>query len=1321
MKKSISVFLFLIFFIMSVTITHSEETYTIDGNNVYVNNSNAYLSAEPHTIYQSGWVYFNATAKSYTGDADFIWGFDTDATITRKAEYYNPRDVEVQRSYTCVGADIWYNYTISPNHFWCWYNRTYDNVTYEDVLIFDHDFDSYDVPTSTAYWTENVHEDWQDISDRFDSLNYDFGGMNKWYYITDVAITAGQNYQMRAWVDVPITASGGKYWFGVKPSTETLSQAIASGHFYYLDPWWNSTWTSKEPIVLTLPATGTSGVTKTNWQAWLNISYDVEMNSDFSDLRFLNGAEDTSLPYYIKEKVDGQFAYVTVLVPSFNATNQTTIWMYFDNALATDAGNKTATYIYAEDFEDNNLSKYSGNLTYYYINATDPLAGNYSLARAQLGTGTGYVAIYDPVDYNITQNGSLEMQWMFEDDGYLEGDPDSGGGWPSFSFGTTQDGCGGYAFFSGTRGIADSSSLRILENYPSWCGSTTTLNTSNFNPVDYRMAHTATGWWYLNGTMYYEVYKNDSSFYGNSGPATDTSSDSGYFGVLSLRRSRFDEIYVYKDPKPTYIIGEKTHLGTVFHIDWTSPTSANGTETFNKTYITWNMSSTQNLTDCYFTINGTNHTGNIVNGSSGTGEHDTYCYYNETGFTETQTRCADVFAANGTGIYISTGETICRELGIDLTNPAITIHSPTNTTYTTSNILINISQVEAYPNVLWYMIPNEDWDYEGYNLNATMHTSNIEPDNLNLIWHKSNINGSYGLAEHDGVLYSGEGTVFNAIYINGTLKWRTTGIGSSGFGDYAVAYYNGQVYMGNANDKYLYVLNAGNGSIVWNFTDGQSVRSGILPYDGKIYFSTGHGVYAFYENGTQIWNTSSYADFAYNWYLTTPVIYNNRMYIRTWSNKLNSLYLSNGSTEWQSSESVSGFDYSNIILVNETLYVGDTSTNAVRAYYLNGTQKWIVNLEQKAYRLTEQNGIVYYSGDAGMVGALYQNGTILWNGTIGSAAIYEAMTGNTWLYLLENTAGSNQTLYRVYTNNGTVDTSKLIENVDKQAKMILSNGAIFISSFLNSYVYGDSTTGNTIETTKAFPDGSNTVTAYSQDSYNHYNMTSISFTVSTEIHISALNITPDDSANAGFQVSPIESSTVTVTSSATISDPNYDTASCYLYNGSGTLTSTNSSVYETVVNASATEVQCSFTLQYYVLPQNFTVSMNASNTFGISGLSNATFEYLTLDAFNLSKASLSFSATVGSSDTDDFNVTNTGNYASTTQIKGEDLTNASYSIDVSNIQWGLSDPTPDTNMTTSFASVGTLNIQGEQQIYIELNVPVGTLPKAYSGSIYLQT
>lgn len=229
--------------IFSYFVFAGTDNWTIDGNKVYVDDPYVYISAEPHTINENGWVYFNVTSKVYEGDVDIIWGFDTDYLKPKKAELYKLHNVT--KSYTCLTE--YFNYT--SNHFWCYGNvTTYDNETneteYELKLIYEHDFEWSNLAEKTAYW--NVTENWKGISGVFNSVDYDYGGMNKWYYIKNFNIQKDKNYLVRGFIEIPRNGFSPmkldeKYWFAIKPSSETLQEAISNEHLYALDPWVNST------------------------------------------------------------------------------------------------------------------------------------------------------------------------------------------------------------------------------------------------------------------------------------------------------------------------------------------------------------------------------------------------------------------------------------------------------------------------------------------------------------------------------------------------------------------------------------------------------------------------------------------------------------------------------------------------------------------------------------------------------------------------------------------------------------------------------------------------------------------------------------------------------------------------------------------------------------------------------------------------------------------------------------------------------------------------------------------------------------------------
>jgi len=258
----------------------------ITKNAVYIDDSNVYLSTSPHTIYSSGWVYFNFTSKSYTGNIDAVWGFDRSTIRPARVELYHHLN------------------------------------------------------------------GWVDVSEKISKTSFDYEGMNTWYYLKNVPVIAGRNYTIRVWMEVPVTLTGeyGKYWWAVKPSSETIREAIASGHFYALDPWFNASWGKRRPIQIN--NTGNSNDLD-YYQVNINITYDPDMNSDFSDIRIVNDTADATVPYWIESKVDGSWANVwfnCTHIPASSWLNDT-YYLYYNNSGATDASDGDATFEFFDDFE----------------------------------------------------------------------------------------------------------------------------------------------------------------------------------------------------------------------------------------------------------------------------------------------------------------------------------------------------------------------------------------------------------------------------------------------------------------------------------------------------------------------------------------------------------------------------------------------------------------------------------------------------------------------------------------------------------------------------------------------------------------------------------------------------------------------------------------------------------------------------------------------------------------------------------------------------------------------------------------------------------
>ena len=212
--------------LLFLTACATEEDYTIDGDRVYVDDDNVYISVEPHTISNSGWVYAEFESKVYSGDVDIAFGFNTESIRPKYIQYYNPHEEDIEKSYTCEHE---FNYTTDPNFFTC-YNE--ENST----LIFEHSFLTGNIPAQTAYWNDTINVEWVDFSSSWESANVDFDGKNKWWFKQGQHINSGQTYNIRYYLEKTST-SYGKYDVAIKPSSETIQEAITNEHLYFLDPW----------------------------------------------------------------------------------------------------------------------------------------------------------------------------------------------------------------------------------------------------------------------------------------------------------------------------------------------------------------------------------------------------------------------------------------------------------------------------------------------------------------------------------------------------------------------------------------------------------------------------------------------------------------------------------------------------------------------------------------------------------------------------------------------------------------------------------------------------------------------------------------------------------------------------------------------------------------------------------------------------------------------------------------------------------------------------------------------------------------------------
>lgn len=343
---------FMVFIALALPIVSA---YTVDGNSVYIDDSNAYIRVTPHTLSSSGYVTFDIRSKTYSGDVDLTFGFDSDFSKPKIAELYNPHYENITHSRSCP-SPYWYNYTLNPNNVQCWETDNESN----DIFLWSHSFDYADIGSDTIYWYEQKQVLWTDISGLFQSLDYDYDGKNKWFFKKNVPIVSGTDYKIRIWVNVPVCFngdsscdSGGKYDFAIKPSGETIQESVALGHLYFIDPWWNTTWGKRMPIkILNTNTTSSIPAGQVVSVALDTTGADYQDDGDDVRIMFTDDVEETwtEIPFVAFtpfNSLETRLFFKLNQSISASASSDNQYYIFYDNPTATNAnytGNQVFTW-----------------------------------------------------------------------------------------------------------------------------------------------------------------------------------------------------------------------------------------------------------------------------------------------------------------------------------------------------------------------------------------------------------------------------------------------------------------------------------------------------------------------------------------------------------------------------------------------------------------------------------------------------------------------------------------------------------------------------------------------------------------------------------------------------------------------------------------------------------------------------------------------------------------------------------------------------------------------------------------------------------------
>lgn len=400
--------------------------WVIDGEKIYIDDEKAYLSAEPHTLQGDGWVEFELLSKEYEGNIDIVLGVDVESNITFSNPQRWKKDA-AHDAYIWIPSELQGEITLDNIIDYEWFlieefegiidlgneNNTYiASVTYElEILpeeIHNNNIAFYDYewlnPEQTAVklyynydgkvrdWYTEYYDDWVDVNASYISSDYQWNDVSIWYHASlDVPISSEVLYRARVFAKIPfkgLEEISGKYYWAVKPSGETIQQALSNGHLYMLDPWYNASWDYRKEITVSDESADYQTkvlIGKTSDAVGEDVDCGGHIADDFDDLRFTGADGETLLDYWIESIEDsGGTKLATVWVQN-NDTPDTTLYMYYSGT-ETAVSNGANTFILFDNFERGNNG--------------DPIGGDWTIVN-------GDVDVSDEQAYSGTKSMKL--------------------------------------------------------------------------------------------------------------------------------------------------------------------------------------------------------------------------------------------------------------------------------------------------------------------------------------------------------------------------------------------------------------------------------------------------------------------------------------------------------------------------------------------------------------------------------------------------------------------------------------------------------------------------------------------------------------------------------------------------------------------------------------------------------------------------------------------------------------------------------------------------------------------------------------------------
>ena len=456
----------------------------------------------------------------------------------------------------------------------------------------------------------------------------------------------------------------------IKESVDWIGSAFGKELTEWAE-WWNEAWVRKKEVKIQERA----GASNTDFQVKLNVSYDSDMNNDFSDVRFVNSSETAEIDYWLQDKVDGKSAIFWVEVEQTTANQNSTIYEYYGNAGASakpKGTTGTATFL---AYQDNSTAgdwncEGGGSVTSYkddlHIDITDgSVCGvNYTFTETE--------GVWED-RFKIHNSGQLTLGVIVtpHNDNRLMT--------PAYREGT---GIGYYASGDAWAYLEDAGKL---ETFYRW-----RINT---DAIEEWMK-----FYLYNDSMQLEGNANDTSYFS---PVTEKRLNSTYSIEWSGNTDRnishswmFWRKSINISLEPTYVFGSEQ----IYDV---SPPNVTINTPLNQTYyntieIIFNITAldVSGIGNCSYSLNDgiTNYTLSNLTANE-------YTHTNSSMLEGSHTAS---FYCNDTLGYLNNTEQVTFNILLDIIPPEIEITFPTNTSYNSLITRINITYTELNPDVCWY-------------------------------------------------------------------------------------------------------------------------------------------------------------------------------------------------------------------------------------------------------------------------------------------------------------------------------------------------------------------------------------------------------------------------------------------------------------------------------------------------------------------------------------------------------------------------------------------------------------------------------------------